>query len=92
MLKLFKVSGDSLFPFLKDGNRVVARKIFKNTKIATGDFVVFYKPEYGLMIKQVKRIVQGQSFVQGTDAFSVDSRDFGTVKFCSLRYKVLLSF
>lgn len=89
MFKIFTISGDSLFPFYKDGNKVLTRKIFNKTKITIGDFVVFYKAEHGLMIKQVNSIVDGRYFVQGTDAYSIDSRNFGLIDFASLRYKVV---
>ncbi len=68
---------------------MLVRKIFENTKISIGDFVVFYKAEHGLMIKQVNSIVGGRYFVQGTDAYSIDSRNFGLIDFSSLRYKVV---
>lgn len=65
------------------------RKIFKNTKVRIGDFVVFYKSEYGLMVKQVSNIIEGKFYVQGTDAYSIDSRNFGLIDSQSLRYKVV---
>jgi len=96
MLQIFKISGDSLYPFYKNGERVVCRKIFKNTKIKINDTVVFekagYIEKYGTMIKRVKRIENDAYFVEGTSPYSTDSRDFGTVSQKELKYKVLFKF
>ncbi len=68
---------------------MLARKILKKTKINIGDFVVFNHNKHGLMIKQVKYVKNKQFFVQGTDAYSVDSRDFGLIDLSALLYKVM---
>jgi type IV secretory pathway protease TraF len=52
-----------------------------------GDFVVFYKKPYGLMIKRVEKIKDGMFFVQGTDPMSIDSRNFGLIKHPDIQYK-----
>jgi type IV secretory pathway protease TraF len=44
------------------------------------------------MIKQIKAIEENGYFVQGTDAFSIDSRDFGVIPKDSIKYKVLFKF
>lgn len=56
MLKLFKVQGDSLYPFFKDGQRVLCVKIFRYLNLSIGDTVVFFKKDYGLMIKKSKKL------------------------------------
>ena len=56
MLQLFKISGDSLYPYYKNGQRVVCRKVFKGTKIKVEDTVVFEKDSYGMKIKRVRSI------------------------------------
>lgn len=89
MFKFFKIQGDSLYPFLKSGQRVFCIKIFNFSKLKLNDFVVFEKKEYGLMVKQIKEIKNQQYFVQGTDSFSIDSRNFGTIRKSEIKYKVL---
>jgi len=92
MLQVFKISGDSLYPFYKNGQRVVCRKVFKNTHIKVDDTVVFEKDNYGLMIKRVKKVEDDAYFVEGTNPYSIDSRDFGSLNFKELKYKVLFKF
>ena len=89
MIKIFKVSGDSLFPFYKNGQRVLSRKCFKNTKININDSVIFHKEPHGLMIKRVRSIDDKMYFVEGTTPFSVDSRDFGSIAYQDIQYKVI---
>jgi len=92
MLQVFKISGDSLYPFYKNGERVVCCKIFSKTHIHINDTVVFEKNNYGLMIKRVKSIVQNTYFVEGTNPYSIDSRNFGVLSKKELKYKVCFKF
>ena len=92
MLQLFKISGDSLYPFFKNGERVVCRKVFRNTHINIDDTVVFEKDNYGMMIKKVTSIEENTYFVKGTDPFSIDSRNFGSLEKEAIKYKVLFKF
>ncbi|MCO4844470.1 MAG: S24/S26 family peptidase [Sulfurovum sp.] len=92
MLQLFKISGDSLYPYYKDGQRVICRKVFKNTSIKVDDTVVFEKDAYGMMIKRVKSIDKYSYFVEGTNPMSIDSRNFGGLKLNEIKYKVLFKF
>ena len=89
MLKWFKISGHSLYPLYKDGERVLCIKVFQLINIKLDDFVVFHLPAYGLMIKQVKAIKNNQYFVQGTDPMSIDSRNFGYLKRDVIQYRVI---
>lgn len=92
MIRLFKVSGHSLFPLLEDGQRVFCIKLFKFTKLKIFDIVIFEKVPHGLMVKQIKSIDNDAYFVQGTDAYSIDSRDFGSIEKSQIKYKVLFHF
>ena len=92
MLQLFKISGDSLYPFYKNGERVVCRKVFHRTPIKIDDTVVFEKDNYGMMIKKVTSIDNNAYFVEGTDPFSIDSRNFGSLEIEAIKYKVLFKF
>lgn len=92
MLRLFKISGDSLYPFYKNGERVVCRKVFKNTTIQINDAVVFKKNSHGMMIKKVTSIEKNAYFVEGTNPYSIDSRDFGSLPHAEIAYKVIFKF
>lgn len=92
MIRLFKISGDSLYPLLKSGQRVLCIKVFSFTRLRVDDLVVFNKKSYGLMIKKIT-IKKGDSyFVEGTDALSIDSRNFGLIQHCEIKYRVLRNF
>jgi hypothetical protein len=92
MLQLFKISGDSLYPFYKNGQRVVCRKVFHTTPIKINDTVVFEKESYGMMIKKVTSVEKDTYFVEGTDPYSIDSRNFGHLEKSMIKYKVLFKF
>lgn len=92
MIQIFKITGDSLYPLYKNGQRVVCRKIWEQTKVHQGDVVVFDKADYGLMIKMVKEVSDNTYKVEGTTPHSIDSRNFGLLKHEELRYKVLFKF
>jgi len=92
MFQLFKISGDSLYPFYKNGERVICRKVFHKTNIRVDDTVVFEKGSYGLMIKKVKRVEENTYYVEGTNAYSIDSRNFGGLNLKEIKYKVLFKF
>ncbi|MCJ7662017.1 MAG: S26 family signal peptidase [Anaerolineales bacterium] len=82
MLRLLKVSGESLSPVYQDGDFVLIAKIpllFK--EIHRGDVIAFHHEIYGTMIKQVDDIsIDGERFiVTGTHENSVDSTQFGAI-------------
>jgi len=92
MIKVLKVTGDSLTPEYKGGDFVIVLKIplwFKSPK--RGDVVVFRQSNYGILIKQVDRYdpQSGEFFVIGTHADSVDSRQFGALHKRDLIGKVI---
>lgn len=92
MLQIFKISGDSLYPYYKDGQRVICLKVLKGSRIKVDDTVVFEKDAYGMMIKRVKSIENNGYFVEGTDPMSIDSRNFGALILREIKYKVLFKF
>ncbi len=64
-------------------------KVFSFTKLQIGDMVIFKKNSYGLMIKKIISKKDDSYFVQGTDAFSIDSRNFGSIWHYEIKYRVL---
>ncbi len=81
MLRLFKVTGDSLRPEVEDGDIVLLLTWRRLWRLKPGDRVVFRQPTYGTLIKKIERLGpgRGQVFVAGTHAASVDSYEFGPV-------------
>jgi signal peptidase I len=92
MIRLIKVSGNSLVPEYGEGDFVLIAKIpFFLNSYRVGDVVVFDQPSYGVLIKKIERIVGGgkEFFVIGTHEHSIDSRLFGAVKKDSIIGKVI---
>jgi nickel-type superoxide dismutase maturation protease len=80
MLKVLKVTGDSLSPFFLEGDFVVVSKIpFFLRRPRPGDVVVFQHPDYGTLIKRLERLSPDgeQVYVVGEHPLSTDSRKFG---------------
>jgi nickel-type superoxide dismutase maturation protease len=92
MLKLLKVSGESLTPEYQHGDFVLVSKIpFLFSTPASGDVVAFRQPGYGLLIKRIQAVnSDGGMVVIGRHPESVDSRVFGSVRRRDLLGKVIL--
>lgn len=92
MLRLFKVSEDSLSPEYQDGDFVLALKIpIFLQRIRPGAIVVFKQEAYGTLIKRVEHISADRQeyFVVGNHPLSIDSRQFGPVPRRNLIGKVI---
>ena len=92
MLRVIKVTGDSLSPEYREGDYVVITTIpFFLNRIRVGDVIVFQQPPFGTMIKKVERILDsgGGFYVSGTHQQSVDSRRFGSIPRGALMGKVI---
>jgi signal peptidase I len=92
MLKILKVSGDSLAPEFQEGDFVLIAKIpFLLNHLSPGDVVIFRHPDYGVMIKKIDFLLPGDDeiFVTGTHDQSIDSRRFGPIKRDDLIGKVI---
>lgn len=92
MLRLVKVTGDSLYPDYRNGDFVITSKIpVRFGALKVGDVVVLVRQPYGLLIKRIERVeAQGKRFfVLGTQLHSVDSREFGLVDRGDILGKVL---
>lgn len=92
MFKLFKVTGNSMFPEFKDGDFVliVTIPVFLR-RFREGNLVVFQHPLYGQFIKRVSKIdVQRQRlFVTGTHDESLDSQQLGWIDYKAIIGKVV---
>jgi phage repressor protein C with HTH and peptisase S24 domain len=82
MLKLLKITGDSLAPEYQNGDFVLISKIpFLFVTPSPGDIVAFRQPGYGLLIKRIQQLIpDGGANVIGSHPESIDSRVFGPVK------------
>jgi len=92
LIRILKVTENSLSPFFLEGDFVVVSKIpFFLRPLKSGDIVVFNQPSYGIMIKQVEHVSPDgeQLFVVGTHPFSTDSRQFGPIRKESVLGKVV---
>ena len=79
MIRLIKVTGDSLSPSYKEGDYVMLITVpFFSFK--AGDTIVFRHPEYGTMIKNIDFVDSDKIFVVGTHPRSIDSRQFGPIE------------
>jgi len=82
MLRIIKVTGESLSPEYKEGDYVVITTLpFFFDSLKKGERIVFRHPVYGTMVKCVERVDAGQDviFVIGNHPQSVDSRQFGPI-------------
>jgi len=92
MLRLLKVTGNSLYPIYDEGDFVIVSKIpFYFGSPKPGDVVAFHQPGYGTLIKLVEGVdpAHGELTVRGTQPESVDSRVFGPISKTALVGKVI---
>jgi signal peptidase I len=83
MLKLLRISGNSLLPTYRDGDFVLVSKIpYLFGRIRRGDVIAFRHQVYGTMIKEVGRVTphDDEVYVVGTHDYSLDSREFGMIR------------
>ena len=82
MIKIIKVTGESLSPFFLPGDYVITRKsklFFKDFR--SDDFIVFTHPILGLLIKKILEIdpIDNTFQVAGTHPSSINSSKLGKV-------------
>ncbi len=81
MLRLLKITGDSLTPEFQEGDFVLVSKVpFFFSPASPGDILAFRQPGYGLLIKRVRSVDRdGKIEVIGSHPDSIDSRVFGPI-------------
>lgn len=92
MIKILKVTGESLSPFFMSGDFVVVVKVpFTRYFLKNGDVIAFRHEYLGVLIKKIEKIFWSEEeiFVVGTNIGSVDSRSFGRIKRKSIIGKVI---
>ena len=92
MIKIIKVTGNSLSPSLLPGDYVLILKHFPFTKLYDpGDILVLNHSEYGLLIKKTISAdpIQGVYEVGGTHPLSKDSNSLGLINHQDVIGKVI---
>ena len=92
MLKVIKVTGNSLSPFFLSGDFVLVSTFYRHFKnLKEGDSVVFNHPEYGQMIKFiVTNYPDSEHFkVAGSNENSISSHKLGLIPYSDLIGKVI---
>ena len=92
MIKLMKVTGESMSPSFQNGDFIFVVNVPFNSKfLKPGDVIVFNNFEYGTMIKKIASIDWDlkELSVIGIHPGSIDSKVFGTIKFCDIVGKVV---
>lgn len=90
MLKLFKVSGQSMHPKLAEGDFVLASMCFYRLRI--DDVVVVSHPLYHTLIKRIQHIdAEKGILLTGENLLSVSSEQMGWINERSIIGKVIYS-
>jgi len=92
MLRLIRIRGNSIAPYLSDGEYAVILQLrWLRKPLSKGNFIVFYEKMHGTLIKQIDSLsLDGKRFfVRGLDDFSTDSRFFGAIPIEQVQGKVI---
>jgi len=95
MLKIIKVTGNSLSPFFLPGDFVLVRqKTSIYRYIQAGSTVVFDHPDYGRLIKHVQSNDPNSEtlIVVGSQEESISSHKLGPIPYSSVFGKVIFHF
>ena len=92
MIKIIKVTGNSLSPFFLPGEYAVIWHSARTLKkLTAGDFVVFDHDQYGMLIKKVVRNNPLDSLIEteGIHPDSLSKQDIGKIPYENIKGKVL---
>jgi signal peptidase I len=95
MFRIHKVTGDSMFPDLREGDFVlIGTAPFFLKRLKVGDTIVFQHKLYGTLIKHIASFdpMTAEAYVEGTSPESLDSRRLGTIRRENIRGKVIAHF
>jgi signal peptidase I len=91
---MYKISGHSMEPFLKNGDTVLVSDflyLFINPKI--NDIVAFKEKNGKVLIKRIKKVKNGKFFLSGDNKNdSFDSKDFGFISNKQIIGKLIYKF
>lgn len=92
MLRIHKVTGDSMSPDFQEGDFVVLTTApFFLNRLKIGDVIIFEHKLYGVLIKRIASFdpKTAEAYVEGTRPDSLDSRRLGTIRHDAIRGKVI---
>jgi signal peptidase I len=92
MLQIVRIRGNSIAPYLNEGDfAILLKSRWIRKPLHRDDFIVFDEKQYGILIKQIDTISTDGDLihVRGTDDFSIDSRFFGAIHRKQVKGKVL---
>jgi signal peptidase I len=95
MLRIHKVTGDSMSPDFQEGDFVVLLTLpFFLKQLKVGDVIIFKHKLYGTLIKRIASFdpETAEAYVEGTGPDSLDSRRLGTIRREKIRGKVIAHF
>ena len=95
MIKIIKVTGNSLSPFFFPGDYVLIwRSPGRFTKLSSDDYVVFNHQDHGLLIKQILFNNPAENFieVEGIHPDSITSKKMGRIPYQNIIGKVIRRF
>jgi signal peptidase I len=95
MLRIHKVTGDSMSPDFQEGDFVVLlTPSFFINRLKVGDVIIFEHKLYGTLIKRIASFdpKTAEAYVEGTGPDSLDSRRLGTIRHEKIRGKVIAHF
>jgi signal peptidase I len=95
MLRIHKVTGDSMSPDFQDGDFVVLTTVpFILKRLQIGDTIIFEHQLYGTLIKRIASFdpETAEAYVKGMRPDSLDSRRLGTIRRDAIRGKVIAHF
>ena len=95
MLRIHKVTGDSMSPDFHEGDFVVlATAPFFLKRLEVGDVIVFDHKLYGTLIKRIASFdpETAEAYVEGTQPDSLDSRRLGTIRSEAILGKIIAHF
>ena len=95
MIRIIKVTGDSMSPDFHEGDFVISTTLpFILKRIDVGDAIIFEHKLYGTLIKRIASFdpETAEAYVEGTNPDSLDSRRLGTIRRENIRGKVIAHF
>jgi signal peptidase I len=75
--KILKVKGNSMFPYLFDGDYVLGKAIRRGEKLFPGECIELLHPDYGSIIKTVSSVQNGKIKVTGRSKLSSETDQIG---------------
>jgi signal peptidase I len=95
MIRIHKVTGDSMSPDFQEGDFVVLLTFsFFINRLKVGDVIILEHKLYGTLIKRIASFdpETAEAYVEGTGPESLDSRRLGTIRRENIRGKVIAHF